>query len=98
MEKMSKRFEDIFLVVWGIIYTVGIFTAVVSVILYELLVWLTGWKYSDEQPWWFTPLIILVSLVIVVVYLFFRIKRDTWRLPHLHKKMQGDIKTSKHDE
>ncbi len=64
---MGRRFEDIPGTFWGIIYFGAVSTVVVSVILYKVLVRLTGWKYSFEQSWWFVPSIIFVSLAIAVV-------------------------------
>jgi len=75
------RLEDTLTVVWAIIY-VGVLSAGgVFLILYKLLVWLTGWTYDFEQPWWFVPSIILVSLAIAVVGWNLIIEHDRRKRP-----------------
>jgi len=78
---MSMRFDDIFGVVWFIIYVGGISACGAYLILYKLLVWLTGWEYDFEQPWWFEPSIIVISIAIAIVGWYLIIEHDRKKHP-----------------
>jgi len=83
---LKMNLEDIFATIWAIIYVGGLSAVGVSIILYRLLVWLTGWKYDYEQPWWFESSIIVVSIVIAVLGWHLIIKHDRRKRP----RQQGE--------
>ena len=76
----------ILIMIWPIIY-VGVLSAGgVYIILHKLLVWLSGWKYDFEQPWWFNPSIIIVSIVIAVLGWHLIIKHDRRKYPRQQRE------------
>ena len=78
---MKMSLKDILATIWVIIYVGGLSAGGVCIILYKLLVWLTGWKYDYEQPWWFGLSIIVSSIVVAVLGWSLIIKRDRKKRP-----------------